>query len=43
MTECVSLQAKDEFQQVMIRLTEERVQHDGAIQEYKQVAVMCSV
>lgn len=30
-------QAKEEFQRVMIKLTEERQQHEGAIEEYKQV------
>ena len=33
----VKLQAKQEYQKVMIQLMEERQQHEAAVAEYKQV------
>lgn len=35
----IDLQAKIEFQRVLIKLTEERLQHEAAVVEYKQVCV----
>ena len=33
-------QAKQEYQKVMIQLMEERLQHEAAVAEYKQVKLM---
>lgn len=34
---CQLIQAKQEYQKVMIQLMEERQQHEAAVAEYKQV------
>ena len=34
------LQAKQEYQKVMIQLMEERQQHEAAVAEYKQVSTI---
>lgn len=33
-----AIQAKDEFQRIMMKLTEEKQQYEGTIAEYKQVS-----